>query len=226
MDEHKRRLIHSSADCHWRTGPDLYGALDRIFHFDIDLAATAENCLVQKKEINHDLNGYDLLDVYLGPDHPATALRDALTVAWHTVGKVGFLNPPFSLTLYSQYLEQGIPREELGWLRIENWAWKAYQESLKGFTTIGVFPYAPQTEWFRQYVMGHALKEAKANGGPVGWSGHAALDCWRIPHRVSFLRADGKEASNAGVNTCIIQWSPNPGFVGPWSPSMRYWSFR
>jgi hypothetical protein len=60
----------------------------------------------------------------------------------------------------------------------------------------------------------------------VQWVGHAALDYWRIPHRVSFLQPDGTPSNNAGVNTCVIHWGPNPGFVGPWVPSGRYWSYR
>lgn len=206
----------------------MYAALERAAGgFDIDLAATGESCLVVKQNLTHDLTGFDDLAYYLGPDHPNTAMRDSLQVPWHTMGKRGFINPPYSLGLYSKGLEAGTPRAELQWLLIENWAHKAYQESLQGFTTWGVFPYAAQTEWFREYVMGHTVKLSKANKDPrIGWSGHAALDYWRIPHRVSFLQADGTAAANANVNTCIVIWGPNPGFVGPWMPSGRYWSYR
>jgi len=60
----------------------------------------------------------------------------------------------------------------------------------------------------------------------VDWAGHAALDYWKMPHRVSFLQPDGSPSNNANVNTCIVHWGPNPGFVGPWVPSGRYWSYR
>lgn len=217
MNTHKLQMLHSSADCDWRTPQAMFDRLDQTFHFDLDLAATGESSLVFDDETSY----------YLGPDHPVPSMRDALTTSWHTLGKVGYLNPPYSLTLYKTGLDAGVDRAELQWLLIESWAAKAYQESLMGFTTVGAFPYAAQTEWFRQYVMGHDLKTAKANKDQrMGWSGHAALDCWRVPHRVSYLRADGSPAANANVNTCIIIFGPNPGLVGPWSPSFRYWSFR
>lgn len=217
MNNHKLQMLHSSGECNHRTPPDLFGALKRTFPIEIDLAATAEDCLV-----TDDDSAY-----YLGPGHPDPALQDALQVPWHEVGKVGFLNPTYSLSKYSEGLKLGIAREDLQWLLIENWAAKAFQESLQGFTTIGVFPYAAQTEWFREYVMGHTVQLSKANKDPrIGWKGHAALDFWRIPHRVSFLTPTGEASNNANVNSCIVIWGPNPGFVGPWSPSGRYWSYR
>jgi hypothetical protein len=146
----------------------------------------------------------------------------------------GFLNPPYSLTEI-RVLQDAATSGAIAYapdvldakiraLRIEEWARKAYEESLRGFTTIGVFPYAPQTKWFRQYVMGH--QRIAPGGDPHSWRGHAALDYWRLSHRVPFLRADGSPAGGANVNTCIVHWGPNPGFVGPWVPSGRYWSYR
>lgn len=221
MQDHKLAMLHSSQDGDWRTPPEFVAALQQVYPFDLDLAASADSCVITRDDLNF----------YLGPDHPNQALRDALQVPWHQHGKYGFLNPPYSLTLYSAGLKAGVKPEDLQWLLIESWAAKAYQESLKGFTTIGVFPYAAQTQWFRQYVMGHLLKPIRAEyvdgtGVTMDWSGHAALDCWRIPHRVTFLRSNGEPAANSNVNTCVIQWGPNPGFVGPWNPSMRYWSYR
>lgn len=210
MNDHKLQMLHSSEQADWRTPPELYTALARTFAFDVDLAATLDSCLVLR-EGEKGVNAY-----YLGPDHTDLAMRDALQVPWHTLGTVGFLNPPYSLSLYSDGLKAGVVREDLQWLLIENWARKAFNESEAGFTTIGVFPYAPQTEWFRFYVMGHGNS----------WRGHAALDYWKLPHRVSFLRANGEPAANANVNTCIVIWGPNPGFVGPWVPSGRYWTYR
>lgn len=210
MDAHKLQLLHSSADCNWRTPPALYGALGLVFPFQIDLAATRESCQTW----------VDGTAYYLGPDHAEPSWQDALTVDWSAIAPrgVGFLNPPYSLTLYSQGLKAGTPRAQLQWLLVEEWARKAFTESERGFTTVAVMPYAPQTEWFRRYVMGHT------QGG--GWRGHAALDMWRIPHRVSFLDARGKERANANVNSCVVIWGPNPGFVGPWVPSGRYWGYR
>ena len=211
MDDHKLQMLHSSGACDWRTPPEMLEKLKQTFPIEIDLAAKADNAVVEVEESV----------IYLGPDHPNPAFRDALAVAWHTIAKWGFLNPTYSLSLYSDGLKAGIDRKDLQWLLIESWANKAYYESLKGFHTIGVFPYAPQTEWFRHFVMGHL---SAPNG--VDWAGHAALDYWKMPHRVSFLQPDGSPSNNANVNTCIIHWGPNPGFVGPWVPSGRYWSYR
>lgn len=222
MNDHRLQMLHSSQECDWRTPPALYEALAATFPIEIDLAANAEACLTVRDDMNY----------FLGPDHPNPQMRDALKVPWHELGKCGFLNPSYSLTLYSDGIKAGVDRSELQWLLIDNWARKAYQESLLGFHTIGVFPYASQTEWFRRYVMGHIETPIQSMTDPaectyqVGWAGHAALDFWRLPHRVSYLRADGKPAANANVNTCVVHWGPNPGFVGPWVPSGRYWSYR
>lgn len=216
MDAHKQRLRQSSVECDWRTELAMVEKLRQRWPFDIDLAATNDNAVVTIETDDGPMN------MYLGPDHPDPQYRDALRVPWETLGRVGFLNPPFSLTQYSEGLKAKVDRSQLQYLLIQNWARAAWLASLSGFTTIGVFPYAPQTAWFRQYVMGHET-DAK---GRVGWSGHAALDYWKIPHRVSFLRPDGSPAANANVNTCIVEWGPNPGFVGPWVPSGRYWSYR
>ena len=218
MDKHKLQMLQSSQEADWRTPTELVVALQRTFPLELDLAATAESAVIQK--------GDEVF--YLGPDHPNPELRDALRVPWHTMGRWGFLNPTYSLSLYSDGLATQVPREDLAFLLIENWASKAYQESLKGFHTIGVFPYAAQTQWFREYVFGHGLKVARANKRPntPDWSGHAALDYWILPHRVDFLKANGDRAANANVNTCIVHWGPNPGFVGPWMPSGRYWTYR
>ncbi len=219
MDAHKQRMRYSSDECRWRTGSDLFGGLCRRWTFDVDLAATRESSLV-----THHQDGEDC-PVYLGPDHPDPDYRDALQVPWRTLGRTGFLNPPYSLGMYQAGLKAGVHRDQLQWLLIHNWAKKAYEESLAGFTTIGVFPYAPQTRWFRRYVMGQDLT-GTGRFAYGDWAGHAALDYWKIPHRVSFLQPDGTPAANANVNTCIVEWGPNPGFVGPWVPSGRYWDYR
>ena len=212
MDPHKLRMLQSSTECTWCTPPALVRKLQQTFHFAWDLAADAESSICQP-----DSTG--LGHRWLGPGSPYG--EDALDVPWSDLGgyPCGFLNPPYSLTQYKQGKDAGVPVVNLRWLRIEEWARKAVVESERGFTTVAVMPYAAQTEWFRLYVMGHTR-----DGN--SWRGHAALDYWRLSHRVSFLRADGQGAANANVNTCIVIWGPNPGFVGPWVPSGRYWSYR
>lgn len=214
MDAHRQSIIWGSGQSGHRTPPEMASKLVEYFGCTVDLAATQETCVLGP------------LNSYLGPDRGEEALRDALQVDWHKLKghKVGFLNPPFSLDEIKELREiaesRAVPDLEarINALRIEMWAWKAYEESMKGFTTIGVFPYSPQTEWFRAYVMGL---------DPDGnWYGHAAYDYWKIPYRVSFLAPDGSKQGNAGVNTCVVQWRPNPGFYGPWVPGGRYWSYR
>lgn len=231
MDPHARRMRHSSLDPNWRTPPKMVEALARTFPLDIDLASTLDAGVVTD-------SGGDVH--YLGPDHVIPEYRNALTVSWHETGyQCGFLNPPYSITRIKELREEQRQRIANGMtpqdnaalealiktFRIEEWARKAYYESEQGFTTIGVFPYAPQTKWFRQYVMGHMIPTGVAVPD-VGWRGHAALDVWRLSHRVPFLKPDGSKAGGANVNTCVIIWGPNPGFAGPWVPSGRFWSYR
>jgi hypothetical protein len=226
MEKHAQAIIHGSGRSDWRTPQRLFDKLGEHFPLHIDLAADGDNAL---------------LAAYLGPDQVYAEHRDALTTDWMKyaeyagVPPYGFLNPPYSKEeiaalrkWWNNGQEAGGEEElaryeaQLRALRIEAWAEKAYEESLQGFTTIGVFPYAPQTEWFRECVMGHAPDDPQKRF-------HAALDFWRLPHRVSYdppPQLAGSKAHNAGVNTCIIQWGPNPGFVGPWVPSGRYWSYR
>lgn len=236
MDPHARRMRHSSLDPNWRTPPAMVAALARIFPLDIDLAADLESAVVMDPGLQAH---------YLGPDHPDRAYRNSLAVSWHETGyQCGFLNPPYSITRIKELraeqklrLERGMTPADnealeqlLDTFHIESWASKAYEESKLGFTTIGVFPYSPQTKWFRQFVMGHTVPTPTNIMGERlladEWSGHAALDYWKLPHRVPFLKPDGSKAGGANVNTCVIIWGPNPGFVGPWVPSGRYWTYR
>jgi len=233
MSEHDQRILHSSEDPNWRTPSDCFAALDREFQFNLDLAADRTSTLVGVK-MNSQIE-----ESYLGPgSHLA---ENALTTDWVALGDdpqdvSGFLNPPFSRTLAAAYRTGRIKRDG-GWVEhptdpqlaqvyeIERWVRKCWEESQKGVTVVGLIPFAPQTDWYRHYVYGHIWD----GGEPLGfwgWSGHAAREERRLPHRISFLRADGSKANNAGVNTAIIVWKPNPGIIGPWQPHQFYWSYR
>lgn len=213
MNEHDQGIIHSSEDPNWRTPPEVFAALDRTFSFVIDLAASRAT---------------NLCPFWYGPDHGIESSRDALAADWTEAGgdRYCFLNPPYSRTLAATLKKQRDPSHRS--YRIEAWAEKCWEESQRGARIVALVPFAPQTEWYRQYVMGHKaatnimgerLKEQE-------WAGHAAIEEWRLPHRISYLRADGSKAANAGVNTVVVVWAPNPGFVGPWGPAARYWSYR
>jgi hypothetical protein len=199
----------------------------------VDLAADLDNALVYT--VDREVNEH--VYVYLGPG--SLVAEDALLADWHALfGRgPGFLNPPFSKTLSNAYRTGRIKNEagvwiehekdpvKATWYEVERWAEKCWREGQKGFATYGIFPYAPQTEWFRRYVCGHVTTET-AEGPLVEWAGYAADEERRIPHRISFLRPDGSPAANAGVNSCVIIWNEDPGYVGPWQPAVRYWSYR
>jgi phage N-6-adenine-methyltransferase len=200
---HDIAVQHSSQRSDWRTPSDLFAALDREFHFQLDVAADDDNALCEE---------------YL------TKAEDGLTAWWRWVtAGACFMNPPYSRGDKAQ----GIPAEP-----IEPWIEKAWTESLAGATVVGVLPFSPQTAWFRAYVYGHSSDPARLQ--PFGaWCGHAARELRLLPHRVTFLRPDGQPAvsatgaaTTAGNNTCIVIWTPNPGYVGPWQPAIRYWSYR
>lgn len=231
MLTHDKRIIHGSAESRWRTPPELFQALDETFDFLIDGAAD---------ESNH------LCESWFGPGGMSP---DAIAADWSFAMRQTaqeenprciyperearrsaiFFNPPYSKTEIKKLKEAGATPDDprIRALKIENWAEKAYCESQRGVSSVGLLPYSPQTFWFRRYVMGHTVGEVgKSIHNGTGWAWHAALDYWRLPHRVSYLAPDGSPSNNAGVNSCVVIWGPNPGFVGPWVPSGRYWSYR
>lgn len=198
--QHDEAVQHSSKEPNWKTPPALFAQLDREFQFVLDAAATKTDKLCPH---------------YFGPDHSDPKLRNALTVDWadhigslyQIVGILSrcaiFVNPPFSR-------EHKMP--------IEPWLEKAWSESRKGCTVVGVIPYSPQTIWWRRYVEGQdviALKDF-----------HAARETRKIPHRVTFLRPDGSVEGNAGGNTAIVVWKHAHGLVPPWVPFAPYWDYE
>lgn len=204
MNPHDRRIIHSSQESDWRTPPECFQALDVEFSFQLDAAADEASCLVFHAGI------IGRTPSYLGPGCPLG--ENALAVPW--APQRIFLNPPFSREKARAW--NGPARENP--YRIEHWAKKCWEESQRGCTIVGLFPFAPQTSWYRCYVYGHT-KDGQ-------WSGHAAKEERRIPHRISFLSPDGTPSGNAGVNTAVIVWTPMTGAVGPWTPHQWYWSWK
>lgn len=119
----------------------------------------------------------------------------------------GFLNPP-----YSRKLKQPI----------EPWIRRCAATAAAGRGVIAVLPAAIQTQWWQEYV----------------WEGRVEVDDARFlaadeirffPHRVSFdppASDPEKESGNANVNTAVVIWRPQRPFVGPWTPHIRYWTYR
>jgi site-specific DNA-methyltransferase (adenine-specific) len=73
-----RAVVFSRASDEWRTPQALFEALDAEFGFDLDAAATAENCWVEN---------------YIGPDRTRVDRRDTLACPW---AETTWLNPPYS----------------------------------------------------------------------------------------------------------------------------------
>lgn len=212
---HDHQIIHSSEESDWRTPPACAIALEREFGFQLDAAANAQSSVCAEN--------------FFGPG--STLAENALLTPWDYWGDGTrvFLNPPYSRQKAAALRKAGDPLHARSY-EIGEWAAKAWHESQRGVTVVAILPFAPQTEWYRQYVYGHQ----DAAGFPRidqhrryhMWSGHAAKEERRIPHRISFLRPDGTDAANAGVNSVVVVWTPMRGAVGPWMPHSYYWSYR
>lgn len=183
MSRQSRQVMHSSKDSDWGTPPEMFDALDAVFEFGLDVAANGRN----KKH-----------DTWCGPNNPNPSRCDGLTADWVKIihddcnMPAAFMNPPYSR-------EAKMP--------IEAWIQKAYEESQRGLTVVGVVPAAVQTKWWQAYA-------------------RKADQIWLIPHRVSFVPPPGRTGTSAGVNTAVVIWRPNPVFVGAAEPAYRYWTYR
>lgn len=194
-DDHDRKLVHSSKNPNHRTPKELFDVLNGEFHFDVDACADASSTLCQ---------------LYFGPGSP---LLNALTIDWFAeatewlgIGTaeappVFFFNPPYSRKLKISL----IPFVE-----------RAVAAAQRGAVVVGLLPATQQTPWYQKYVYG-------VEGSR--WTGFAATEERRIPHRVSFLTETGESQGNAGVNHNVIVWRPAPGICGPWTPLSRYWDY-
>lgn len=208
MLDNDKAVVHGSAASDWGTPPAMFAALDRQFHFVLDAAASPASAKCKR---------------WFGPGQSSPALLDALRIDWiDYLTAEGFpasrlpavfINPPWSR-------EQGID--------IEPFIERAALTALRGLTVVAICPASIQTQWWAKYIRHGALK---------------AQEIRHIPHRVNFeasvetlagmntkRAAKGKalvtEAWSAGGNTAVIIWRPDPGYVGDWQPSERYWSWR
>lgn len=60
MNEHDQSVLFGSGQCEWETPPELFDALDDVFNFDLDAAASYENHLCP---VYFSLGGMNALDV-------------------------------------------------------------------------------------------------------------------------------------------------------------------
>ncbi len=194
MKRHDIAIQHSSKRSDWRTPPELYDPLHKDFGFQLDVAADDDNALC---------------DEYL------TEAEDGLTADWSTVVGACFMNPPYCRA-------DSTVDPPIDGIALTPWIEKAWAESIKGATVVGVLPFSPQTMWFRAYVYGHEPRV----GGVLVEGFHAAMEVRQLPYRVCFVDPDtGEAGNNANSNTCIVIWKPNPGYVGTWQPVVRYWGY-
>lgn len=145
---------------------------------------------------------------WLGPGSPLG--EDALQVNWQVASlgvefresnrpKAIWINPPYD------------KKHPIG-----PWLFKMALEGCSGpLPVIGCIPYSPQTKAWRTFVMGQN-SELKAT------------EVRLFPYRLKFEAPEGHEGSVSGanVNTAIVIWKSTKGFVEPWSPAFRYWSYR
>lgn len=200
MIEHDRQILGKSEDPNWRTPQALVDLLFREFPIAIDLAAGPTDAVC---------------GLWLGPGSSGfgeTDTTDALVfsewAAFIPEYSYGFLNPPYSRKLK---------------MPIEPWIERCWKTAEQGRGVVAVLPAAVQTVWWQDYVWG-----GYGRGGKKAeyFKTYPADEIRHFPHRISFLRPDGEPASNANVNTAVVIWRPPRPFVGPWTPHVRYWSYR
>jgi len=107
------RVLFSSASDEWATPLDLFLALDAEFAFDLDLCATAANNKCVR---------------FIDPR------VDSLSVAWHTHGRTGWCNPPYTRGQAKRFVA------------------KACEERQHGFTTVLLLPARTDTQLFHRYL--------------------------------------------------------------------------
>lgn len=157
---------------------------------------------------------FDRLNAVFGPfvldpcAEPSTAKcetyfteeMDGLSLDWSKYGKI-FVNPPFGrhekackekckkkrCAKRGHHIDKDIPGTE-------DWVQKAWLESLKGATVVGIIPASTGTKWFHNYVMRATILIA-------------------VEGRVSYIY-EGKPTGSPDFDTLIAVWTPegNDGF--------------
>lgn len=205
MDEHDKRILWSSAESVYRTPKKLFKRLNQEFGFEFDAAADP---------------GSALCEVWAGPGAPSEGYQDALDsdLPWWRCG-VTWVNPPYSVKEYKELRKQGLAADhpQVRATKIENWVARCAREGQKT-TVVAIVPASIQTQWWLEFVWGY---ESDANQAKAP----RASEIRFIPHRVSFLDKDGGKTGSAGVNHAIVIWKPDPGYVGVWQPTVRYWDY-
>jgi phage N-6-adenine-methyltransferase len=185
-------VVWSSLYSEYQTPVALYATLDLEFRFDLDLAANA---------INH------LAPNWLGPD--SWAGNDALIEPWHTHGRVGFVNPPYS-------------RSDK--LTCAAWVQKATEEAMRGFTTVALLPVRTDTRWWNSWVM--QADEIRTIPHRVHFTVPPDVFEAHNRRRVAQKKKPLAKLSGAGFPSAVVVWRPQRGIIHPNGPSLRTWEYR
>lgn len=145
----------------WQTPHDLFDKLNEEFHFDLDVACNRKNCLCKEGKY------YEYCD--------------SLNSTWEIINDdieinktpVCWMNPPYS---------RG---------NIEKFCKKAYEESQKGCTVVGLVRGDTSTKWFHKYCM-------------------KAHEIRFLTHRVKFVDPiSGKQVRGSpNFGSIIVVWKP------------------
>lgn len=146
------KLHFSSKSSEWRTPRDLFDRYDEIYHFDCDVASTAENALCPEYFTK---TGHYRYFPESGRN-PAQLIKldngCGLTGLWGT--KRCWMNPPYGRDL-------------------KKWAAKAAEAAQGGATVVALLPARTDTAWFHQYVYRKKYVEVEFLKGRLKFSNHA-----------------------------------------------------
>lgn len=114
--------LFSKASDEWATPLDVFCALDAEFGFDLDVAATRDNCLKEN---------------YIGPDRGRGDRTDAMECRWTWLASsmrpaVCWMNPPYS--------------------RVREFVQHAAREVSDGATVVALVPSRTDTKWWHAHV--------------------------------------------------------------------------
>ena len=154
----------TKASDEWMTPQDLFNKLNEEFDFKLDVACTIKNSLCENGiyvENESALDSSWWIWTYVDGD----LFRDREISCW--------MNPPYS--------------RNLGWRFVQ----KAFEESQKGCTVVGLLKFDPSTSWFKDYIYGKA---------------HEVRMCYK---RVRFVNPEtGKQEGSPTFPSCIVVWKP------------------
>lgn len=167
------------ANDEWQTPQALFDKLNDEFNFDVDVAASEKN-----SKCNRFIDQYlDALDREYGWNIYSVTQG---SLNHKTTGRC-WMNPPYSRGNIDKFVK------------------KAFEESQKGCTVVGLVKFDPSVSWFKKWIYGKA---------------HEVRMCYK---RVRFINPDtGKQAGNPTFPSAIIVWKP--GIPEKTEFSMFYWS--